>query len=141
MAYALLCALRRSDQATCGNIRLEFLKIEGLVGVIRGIKIGMASSDSQRVAPRCRRGLRRGGIADSAPSFSKPHIPQAPLPASLGQAYLSLAHHNVFQKEKFDSCSKKCIQCFLRRVDNGLALDVKARIQEHLATGRLAHCA
>ena len=51
---------------------------------------------------------------------------------------LSFAHHNVFQKEKFDSRSKKCIQSFPRRIDDGFAFDVKARIQDHLSAGCFA---
>ena len=52
MAYVLLCALRRIDlhntdfaEATCGTIRLKFLKIGALVRVsVRRIKIAMASA-------------------------------------------------------------------------------------------------
>ena len=52
MAYVLLCALRRIAlhdtqfaDATCGNIRLKFLKIGALVRIsVRRIKIAMASS-------------------------------------------------------------------------------------------------
>jgi hypothetical protein len=52
MAYVLICALRRIGlhhtefaEATCGTIRLKFLKIGALVGVsVRRIKIAMASA-------------------------------------------------------------------------------------------------
>ena len=52
MAYVLLCALRRIGlhntdfaEATCGTIRLKFLKIGALVRVsVRRIKIAMASA-------------------------------------------------------------------------------------------------
>jgi hypothetical protein len=51
MAYVLLCALRRIGlqhtrfaNATCGTIRLKFLKIGALVRIsVRRIKIAMAS--------------------------------------------------------------------------------------------------
>ena len=51
MAYVLLCALRRIGlhhtdfaEASCGTIRLKFLKIGALVRVsVRRIKIAMAS--------------------------------------------------------------------------------------------------
>jgi hypothetical protein len=52
MAYVLLCALRRIGlcetnftNATCGTIRLKFLKVGALVTIsVRRIKLGMASS-------------------------------------------------------------------------------------------------
>jgi hypothetical protein len=52
MAYVLLCALRRIGlrntafaNATCGTIRLKFLKIGALVRIsVRRIKIAMASA-------------------------------------------------------------------------------------------------
>ena len=52
MAYVLICALRRIGlphtdfaEATCGTIRLKFLKIGALVRVsVRRIKIAMASA-------------------------------------------------------------------------------------------------
>ena len=52
MAYVLICALRRIGlaetafaDATCGTIRLKFLKIGALVRVsVRRIKLAMASA-------------------------------------------------------------------------------------------------
>ena len=96
MAYVLMCALRRIGlhdtdfaQATCGTIRLKFLKIGALVRIsVRRIRIAMASVLSGR--PRlgtCRdpsrhhshrprlarkqlvpRGSRRGGACHCSPA-------------------------------------------------------------------------
>jgi hypothetical protein len=76
MAYVLMCALRRialADtafaNATCGTIRLKFLKIGALVRVsVRRIKIAMASACPS--ADDWRRAARR--LAEAANARASP---------------------------------------------------------------------
>ena len=42
-------------------------------------------------------------------------------------------NHRVFEEQEFDSCIQKSFDGFSRRVDNGLAFDVEAGVQDHLA--------
>lgn len=80
MAYLLVCALRRVGlcdtdfaEATCGTIRLRFLKIGALVRVsVRRIKVAMASG-SPTAAVSLPSGSKRIRISRARPNPARLH--------------------------------------------------------------------